>query len=215
MKLIDVWETPTAPPGRPKSQSPLTRARFPPFQKALSLAPSAFTYSNLGTAYFFLKRYDEATAMYEKAVEMSPNDEQLLGNLGDAYRWSGHSDKAVVAYDKAIARAFQELQVNPRSAGTMGDVAVYYAKKGDARNALQYIQQARSINAEDLQLMYWETVVRALVGKPEDALKPLRLALQKGYPAQEAWNDPELQKLQALPQFSQLVKEFTPKNAKP
>ena len=188
---------------------------IPQFQKALSLAPSAFTYSNLGTAYFFLKRYDEATAMYEKAVEMSPNDEQLLGNLGDAYRWSGHSDKAVVAYDKAIARAFQELQVNPRSAGTMGDVAVYYAKKGDARNALQYIQQARSINAEDLQLMYWETVVRALVGKPEDALKPLRLALQKGYPAQEAWNDPELQKLQALPQFSQLVKEFTPKNAKP
>ncbi len=188
---------------------------IPYFQKAMSLAPSAFTYSNLGTAYFFLKRYDESTAMFEKAVEMSPNDEQLLGNLGDAYRWSGHSDKAVVAYDKAISRAFQELQVNPRSAGIMGDVAVYYAKKGDSRNALQYIQQARSINAEDLQLMYWETIVRTLVGKPEDALKPLRLALQKGYPAQEAWNDPELQKLQALPQFAQLVKEFTPKNTKP
>src|SRR5712671_782933 len=188
---------------------------IPQFQKALSLAPSAFTYSNLGTAYFFLKKYDESTAMFEKAVEMSPNDEQLLGNLGDAYRWSGHSDKAVVAYDKAISRAFQELQVNPRSASTMGDLAVYYAKKGDARNALQYIQQARSINSEDLQLTYSEAMVKALVGKPEDALKPLRLALQKGYPAQEAWNDPELQKLQALPQFGQLVKEFTPKTTKP
>jgi len=188
---------------------------IPQFQKALSLAPSAFTYSNLGTAYFFLKKYDESTAMFEKAVEMSPNDEQLLGNLGDAYRWSGHSDKAVVAYDKAISRAFQELQVNPRSASTMGDLAVYYAKKGDARNALQYIQQARSINSEDLQLTYSEAMVKALVGKPEDALKPLRLALQKGYPAQEAWNDPELQKLQALPQFAQLVKEFTPKTTKP
>src|SRR5712671_3337554 len=188
---------------------------IPQFRKALSLAPSAFTYSNLGTAYFFLKKYDESTAMFEKAVEMSPNDEQLLGNLGDAYRWSGHSDKAVVAYDKAISRAFQELQVNPRSASTMGDLAVYYAKKGDARNALQYIQQARSINSEDLQLTYSEAMVKALVGKPEDALKPLRLALQKGYPAQEAWNDPELQKLQALPQFGQLVKEFTPKTTKP
>ena len=49
----------------------------------------------------------------------------------------------------------------------------------------------------------------------EDALKSLRLAMDKGYSAQEAWNDPELQKLQALPQFSQLVKEFTPKSAKP
>jgi serine/threonine protein kinase/tetratricopeptide (TPR) repeat protein len=188
---------------------------IPHFQKALSLAPSAFTYSNLGTAYFFMKRYDESTSMFEKAVEMSPNDEQLLGNLGDAYRWSGHSDKAVIAYDKAISRAFQELQVNPRSAGTMGDLAVYYAKKGDERNALQYMQQARSINPSDLQLMYSEAMVKALVGQPTEALKSLRLALQKGYPAQEAWNDPELQKLQALPQFAQLVKEFTPKTTKP
>jgi hypothetical protein len=36
-------------------------------------------------------------------------------------------------------------------------------------------------------------------------MKRLKLALDKGYPAQEAWNDPDLQKLQALPQFSQLV----------
>jgi eukaryotic-like serine/threonine-protein kinase len=188
---------------------------IPYFQKALKLAPAAPTYSNLGTAYFFLKNYEESIRMFEKAVEMSPNEETYLGNLGDAYRWSGHSDKAIVAYDKAIYRAFQQLQVNPRSAETMGDVAVYYAKKGDARNALDFIQRARSINPEDVQLMYWEAVVKALAGKPEDALKPLKLALSKGYSAQEAWNDPELQKLQALPQFAQLVKEFTPKTAKP
>jgi len=188
---------------------------IPQFQKALAIAPSAATYSNLGTAYFFLKNYDESTKMFEKAVEMAPDNETYLGNLGDAYRWSGHSDKAMAAYDKAISKAFQALQVNPRDASTMGDVAVYYARKGDQRNALQYIQQARTINPEDLQLMYWEAVVKALVAKPEDALKPLRLALSKGYPAQEAWNDPDLQKLQALPQFAPLVKEYTPKTAKP
>jgi tetratricopeptide (TPR) repeat protein/TolB-like protein/predicted Ser/Thr protein kinase len=188
---------------------------IPHFQQALKIAPSAVTYSNLGTAYFFLKNYDESTRMFEKAVQMAPDNETYLGNLGDAYRWSGHSDKATATYDKAISKAFQALQVNPRDASTMGDVAVYYARKGDQRNALQYIQQARSINPEDLQLMYWDVVVKALVAQPEDALKPLRLALSKGYPAQEAWNDPDLQKLQALPQFAQLVKEYTPKSAKP
>ena len=94
----------------------------------------------------------------------------------------------------------------------MGDLALYYAKKGDARNALQYIQQARAIDPADLQLMYSEFQVKALSGKPEDALKSLQQALAKGYPAQEAWNDPELQKLQTLPQFSQLVNQFTKKN---
>jgi len=185
---------------------------IPQFQKALSIAPDSPTYSNLGTAYFWLKRYDESTKMYEKAVEMTPNDEALVGNLGDAYRWSGHSDQAVAAYDKAISLAFQELQVNPRSSGIMGDLALYYAKKGDARNALQYIQQARSINADDLYLIYSDAQVKALIGKPEDALKPLRLAFEKGYSPQEAQNDPELQKLQALPQFSKLVDEFSKKS---
>jgi eukaryotic-like serine/threonine-protein kinase len=93
----------------------------------------------------------------------------------------------------------------------MGDLALYYAKKGDARNALQYIQQARAIAPADLQLMYSEVQIKTLVGNPDDGLKSLRQALAKGYPAQEAWNDPELQKLQALPQFTQLINEYSKK----
>jgi tetratricopeptide (TPR) repeat protein len=176
------------------------------------LSPNADTYSNLGTAYFYLKNYDQATKMYEKAVEMTPNDEALLGNLGDSYRWSGHSDQAAVAYGKAISLAFQQLSVNPKSAITMSDLGLLYAKKGDATNALQYTQQARAINPDDVQLIYSEAQVKTLIGKPEDALKSLRMALEKGYAAQEAWNDPELQKLQALPQFSQLVNQFSKKD---
>ena len=185
---------------------------IPQFQKAIAIKPDAATYSNLGTAFFWLKRYDDSVKMYEKATQMTPNDEAMFGNLGDAYRWSGHSDQAGVAYDKAISLAFQQLQVNPRSASVMGDLALYYAKKGDAHNALQYIAQARAIDTNDNYLMYSEALVKTMVGKPEDALKPLRLALERGYSAQEAWNDPELQKLQALPQFSQLVNEFSKKN---
>ena len=185
---------------------------IPEYQKALALAPDSPTYSNLGTAYFFLKNYDQASKMYEKAVAMTPNNEELLGNLGDAYRWLGHSDQAATAYGKAISLAFQELQVNPRSATIMGDLGLLYAKKGDAANALQYTNQARAINPDEVYLMYSEAQVKTLIGKPEDALKSLRLALDKGYSAQEAWNDPDLQKLQALPQFSQLVKQFSKKD---
>ena len=85
----------------------------------------------------------------------------------------------------------------------MGDLGLLYAKKGDVTNALKYTNKARAIKPEDLQLIYSEVQVNTLIGKPEEALKSLRLALGKGYAAQEAWNDPELQKLQALPQVSQ------------
>lgn len=94
----------------------------------------------------------------------------------------------------------------------MGDLGLLYAKKGDAANALQYTNQARAISPDEVYLIYSEALAKTMIGKPEDALKSLRLALEKGYPAEEAWNDPELQKLQALPQFSQLVKQFSKKN---
>jgi eukaryotic-like serine/threonine-protein kinase len=184
---------------------------IPQFQKALALAPDADTYSNLGTAYFWLKNFDQSTKMYEKAVEMRPTDEVLFGNLGDSYRWSGHSDQATAAYGKAISLAFQELQVNPRSASSMSDLGLLYAKRGEAANAIQYTNQARAIKPDDVQLMYSEAQVKTLIGKPEEALKALKQALEKGYPAQEAWNDPELQKLQTLPQYTQLVNEYSKK----
>jgi serine/threonine protein kinase/tetratricopeptide (TPR) repeat protein len=184
---------------------------IPAFQKALTLDPDSTTYSNLGTAYFFLKRYDDSVKMFEKAVEKNPKDEQLTGNLADAYRWSGRAPEAKESYDKAIQLAFQELQVNPKSAAATGDVAVYYAKNGDQEHALQYIRQARSIDASDLQLMYYQVQIYTLAGKQAEALSTLREAFKKGYSTEEALNDPELGKLKSSAEFARLVNEFTKK----
>jgi eukaryotic-like serine/threonine-protein kinase len=178
------------------------------FQKSLQLQPYYLTYSNLGTALFFLKRYSESVPMFEKAVEMNPNEQLAVGNLADAYRWSGQRDKANATYDKAIALAFKELQVNPRNSDSMGSLAVYYAKKGDTAQALDNIRRARTINPTDLNLIYMEAQVYALANRPDEALKSLRQALQRGYSAKEASNDPELSTLQGRPEFVRLMKEF-------
>jgi eukaryotic-like serine/threonine-protein kinase len=184
---------------------------IPAFQKALALEPESTTYSNLGTAYFFLKRYDDAVKMFEKAFEKNPNDEQLAGNLADAYRWSGRPQQAKETYEKAIQLAFQQLQVNPKLALATGDLALYYAKNGDQDHALQYIRQARSIDASDLQLMYYQVQIYTLAGKQAEALSVLREAFQKGYSTEEALNDPELGKLKSSPEFAHLVNEFSKK----
>ena len=180
-------------------------------QKALQLQPSADLYSNLGTTYFFLRRYDEAVPLFEKAVELNPNDQENMGNLADAYRWSGHPDKAENTYDRAIALAYRDLQVNPRNASSLNSLAVYYAKKGDSGQALQYSRRARSIDPNDIQFLYDEAQVLALSNRPEEALKVLREAFRKGYPIEEAKNDPELKSLWTLPEFENLTGEFSKK----
>lgn len=179
------------------------------FRRRSSFQPSADLYSNLGTAYFFLKRYEEAVPMFERAVEMNPNDEGNMGNLADAYRWSGHADKAQTTYDEAIGLAYKELQVNPRQANAMNSLGLYYAKKGDSTQAIQFSRRARSIDPDNIQFMYNEAQVMALANHPEEALKILRQAFQKGYSPNEARNDPELKSLERRPEFDKLLEEFS------
>jgi hypothetical protein len=90
----------------------------------------------------------------------------------------------------------------------MGDLALYYAKKGMQAQALNFIQHARSINREDVDLIYTEAVVVALANHPDNALKFLREAFERGYAVREARSDPELDTLQSRPGFEKLFAEF-------
>jgi tetratricopeptide (TPR) repeat protein/TolB-like protein/tRNA A-37 threonylcarbamoyl transferase component Bud32 len=177
-------------------------------KKAIELSPRYDNFSNLGTAYFYLKRYDESVTMFEKAVQLNPNEESSMGNLADAYRWSGHPDKANSTYDKAIALGYKELQVNPRKADVMADMSLYYAKKGKRTEALALIRRARSIDGNNVEFIHNQGAIEAIAGHPEEALKALREAFQKGYPTADAENDPELKSLRSDPRFERLVEEF-------
>jgi serine/threonine-protein kinase len=182
---------------------------IPFYQKALQIQPHYMTYSNLGTAFFYLKRYTESVPMFEKAVEMNPNDAMVMGNLADSYRWSGRRQEAADTYDKAIALAYKELQVNPRAASTMEYLALYYAKKGDAAHAMEFIKHALSIEPQNIALVYVQAVIYCLADRKAESLRVLREALQKGYSVEEAKSDPELGSLQASPEFAKLVAEFS------
>jgi len=176
--------------------------------KALKIQPSWDIYSNLGTAYFYLGHRTDAVSMFQKAVDLSPNDALAVGNLADSYRWSGDKDKAKAMYERAIALALKALRVNPQDAGTLGNLAFFYAKNGDSKKGLDFIRRARSIDANDNDLMYKEAVVDTIAGQQTEALASLRAALQKGYPVQLAKNDPELKTLAANPELDKLIAGF-------
>jgi tetratricopeptide (TPR) repeat protein len=182
---------------------------IPYFQKALTISPNADLYSNIGTAYFYLQRYAESVAMFEKAVAMNPNDEIYKGNLADGYRWNGQKERSLATYDKAIALAYKELQVNPQNAHVMGDLACYYAKKGDGAQAIEWLSRARNIDSNSVLLVSQAAIVHTLANRPEEALKDLREAFQKGYSAEEARREPEFGRLQSRPEFAKLLAEFS------
>jgi tetratricopeptide (TPR) repeat protein len=173
-------------------------------QKAISLQPKAYYYSQLGVAYFFLGRYDESVQLFDKAVQLEPKDPSYRANLGDGYRWSNQRDKAAAAYDEAIKLAYQSLDTNPNGTDALGYLASAYAKKGDDANALRFIQQALKIKPNDPGLLDLEAEIHAIAGRTREALASLAQALQNGYSWQEIQNDPEFKTLRQTQEFKQL-----------
>jgi tetratricopeptide (TPR) repeat protein/TolB-like protein len=183
-----------------------------PFQKVLEFSPDGQAYSNLGIVYFYQKKYDQAITLYEKGVQLVPDSDMFVGNLAEAYDLAGQKDRAISTFERAIALGYKALAVNPRDASVKGRLALWYAKKGDAKQALKFISEARAIEPNDLDLIYYQAQAQALSGDKSAALESLRAAFKKGQPPAMAQAEPDLQTLQQEPRFQQLVKEFTRPN---
>jgi tetratricopeptide (TPR) repeat protein len=175
-------------------------------QKAIAIQPDrADFYSQRGVALFFSGHPDESLKDFSKAVGLEPNNAFFRTNLADAYRWSDQKDKAPKAYGEAIQVANKALEVNPQDAFALGYLATCYAKTGETKRALDYIQQARRIEPDDNDLMYREAVIYALARQNSDAIKSLASALQHGYSIGEVRNDAELAELRKTPEFAAML----------
>jgi serine/threonine protein kinase/tetratricopeptide (TPR) repeat protein len=183
-----------------------------PLQKSLQFSADGQAYSNLGAAYFYLKQYDKAITAYEKSVQLVPNSDMFVGNLAEAYDLAGQKDRARSTFEQAIALAYKSLQVNPRDAITKGRLALWYGKKGDVKQALKFIEEARQIDPNDLDLIYYQAQALALSGDKAAAIEILRTAFKKGQPPAIAQAEPDLQTLQQDPSFQKLVEEFKKAN---
>jgi serine/threonine protein kinase/tetratricopeptide (TPR) repeat protein/TolB-like protein len=145
----------------------------PYFQTCLKIRPYWLTYLNLGTAYFFLKQYASALEMFEKAVELNPNDMLTIGNLADGYRAAGQEDKALAAYQKAIVAGYRELETNPQDSEVLEQMAVCYAKISNAKEADNFAARVRAIGKINVNLIYDQARISALLGRTKQALRKL------------------------------------------
>jgi predicted Zn-dependent protease len=93
----------------------------------------------------------------------------------------------------------------------MGEVALSYAKIGNASEAQKFIRQARGIEKDNVDYIYYEAQIDAQLGRSADALKVLREAFEKHYPAEFAADDEDLKSLTGNPEFTNLIKQYSQK----
>jgi tetratricopeptide (TPR) repeat protein len=66
-------------------------------------------YNNLGFTYFNQGNLTKAIQLYEKAIELDPDNTLVYNNLGNAY-YNSNFDKALIYYKKAARLGDKGIQ---------------------------------------------------------------------------------------------------------
>ncbi|MBI4264924.1 MAG: tetratricopeptide repeat protein [Acidobacteria bacterium] len=174
-------------------------------ERAIAITPDPASYSNLGTLYYSDGQFEEAARAYLAAIQLRPNRAIYRKNLGDTYLKLGRGPEARAEYLETARLAEGGLAVNPSSALTMAQLAVYQAKLGRREEAASGIARALAINPSDPEVRYLRAVVLALVGELGAAVDAAAEAVSAGVPLDRVREDDDLEPLQSIPEFQSLI----------
>jgi serine/threonine protein kinase/tetratricopeptide (TPR) repeat protein/TolB-like protein len=177
------------------------------FQRALAIGPDDFAYSNIGTIHYDEGRYEEAARAYEAAIRINPRDPATHSAVGDAYSRLGRKDQALTEYRRAADISRELLAVNPRDAVLLVQHAVYEAKTGMSHEATTHATAALALAPGNNIVLYKVSVVYSLSGRPADAVKTLKLAIEKGYSRLLARRDLDLDSIRTRPDVQALLRD--------
>jgi eukaryotic-like serine/threonine-protein kinase len=178
---------------------------IPLLQRSLQIRKTADATSNLGTAYFQLRRYTDAAAAYEQSTQLDPQNYVLWGNLGDAYFWTPERrHEAAGAYTRATALALEALRVNSRDAVALSSVSLYRAMLGERRAAVDYLERALRIEPKRPDLLLNAAIAYRQLGEEDQALDYLEKAVTAGLPAESLRDLPNFDSLRNKPRFQKL-----------
>src|SRR5882672_10265260 len=176
-------------------------------EKSIAIRPSDYGYTNLGNAYFFLRRYEEADQAYQQAIKLSEKDSLLWWNLGDGYYWTpGKRSQSVAAYRQGITTAEEELRVNPKNSYSYGVLAICHAMLGEKKLALDALGSGLQLSPADPFLLFQAALVYNQFGQSDEAIAWLKKAQTAGYSQARIRDYPNFDSLWINPRSQELLR---------
>ncbi len=183
------------------------------FEKANAITPTYIAYYNLGTAFYQLKRYDDAIEMYKKATQLTQTDARPWGMLGDLYRdWTQSQDAMRDAYAHAIQLTKQELLVNPNEGQNWARIASWRVAT-DQKTALEEIREALSLAPDDGFVWARAASVYEQSSLRDEAVAAAKAALEHGFSRVELESWRPLVRLLQDPRYQGFIEERARKSS--
>jgi TolB-like protein/Flp pilus assembly protein TadD/DNA-binding winged helix-turn-helix (wHTH) protein len=163
------------------------------FETSLAIEPTRSAHSNLGTLYYYQKRYPEAVREYESAEAIASSDHGVVGALADAlWQLPGRRPEAVRLYQRASGLAESALKVNPTDASVWAQLAYYSGRTGDSEAAANALARAEVLGEKDMYAQVYIALVYADKGGSAAARAAISRAENLGYPRRLLLADPQI-----------------------
>jgi tetratricopeptide (TPR) repeat protein len=177
------------------------------YEKSIAIRPSSFAYNNIAVSQFALHRFSDSVRSYKEALKLDDSDYTTWGNLGDSQYYGGDAAAAAPSYNKAISMAEQQLKINPRDAGVLGDLADYHSMLGHREQALSYLDRSMALGHGDKDLLLNAAVVYNQLRETGPALEFLGKALAAGYSRSVVATGAPFDNLHSNPQYQALMQQ--------
>ncbi len=109
---------------------------------------SYMAYDNLGVLFTSRGQVDEAIGLFQKALQIEPNDGEVHYDLAAALKQKGRLDKAISHYQRAA-----ELEPD-RRADAYNSLGVALRQKGKLSEAVGYYRMALELSPRDARIYY-------------------------------------------------------------
>jgi len=132
-------------------------------------------YERMGLLYYEQGDYEEAMKVFEKILEIEPENSRIMHILGSLYLENGNEESAIEILKEAIS-------IDPKNDRSLNTLGYIYSERGELLDeALELVKQATEISPQNGG--YWDSLgwVYFKKGQYEKALE----ALTKAYSLME------------------------------
>lgn len=177
-------------------------------ERSIQLKPLDSAYTNLGTAYFQLRDFDEAIRTYREAMGFGYDNYRMWYNLAEAYYWApGKRDLAAEPYTRAVELARQDIAHHPDDFQAMAEAADAFPKLGQPDSARVYIERSLEKSPDHPYVQYWAALVAWQLGARDEALDWLERAVANGYSSVWLRDSPIFDDWRDLPRFQAILED--------
>jgi adenylate cyclase len=178
------------------------------FERAIALDRNLFEARYFyGRACFAQGKLEHAANLFERAIEIKPDDYQVALLLPQIYHSLGLEADAVAAARKGVELAQNELMANPENARAAYLGAGGLASLGESARAKEWVSRALAIDPDDLLTQYNVACVYSKLGDLEPAFDLLERLLPNANHETKAWvrHDSDFDILHAHPRWGRIV----------